>query len=151
MLRNFIIILFQILLCDYCVCAPVCKFKSLRSSKVNWREGPGYEYKTILVYRCCGMPVKVIRDRGSWVMIEDKDGVVGWVNSCLLSNRPTVFVISDGVPLHKACSSESCVMAYFNKGVVAKLCKTSGDWHMISSGGFKGWVLKKFCWGGGGE
>ena len=47
---------------------------SLRYEKVNMRVGPSAEYPVTWVYQRQGLPVKVVRLREGWRLIEDHEG-----------------------------------------------------------------------------
>ena len=57
---------------------------SLRYEKVNMRVGPSAEYPVTWVYLRQGLPVKVVRVREGWRLVEDHEGTQGWVASSQL-------------------------------------------------------------------
>ena len=58
---------------------PVPRFVSLKSDRVNLRQGPGTEYPTAWVFRRAGLPVEVIKEFESWRQVRDAEGTTGWV------------------------------------------------------------------------
>ena len=52
---------------------------SLRVNEVNMRVGPGEDYRISWVYRRQQLPLKVIRLKEGWRLVEDPGGTRGWV------------------------------------------------------------------------
>ena len=50
------------------------RFVSLKSDRVNLRQGPGTEYPTAWVFRRAGLPVEVIQEFESWRQVRDAEG-----------------------------------------------------------------------------
>ncbi|WP_216074561.1 SH3 domain-containing protein, partial [Acinetobacter baumannii] len=51
----------------------------MRAKEVNMRVGPSPEFRIAWVYRRPGLPLKVLRMREGWRLVEDPDGARGWV------------------------------------------------------------------------
>ncbi|MET0407983.1 MAG: SH3 domain-containing protein, partial [Hyphomicrobium sp.] len=52
---------------------PVPRFVSLKSDRVNLRNGPGTDYPTGWVYRRAGLPVEVIKEFETWRQVRDSE------------------------------------------------------------------------------
>ena len=72
---------------------PVPRFVSLKSDRVNLRQGPGTEYPTAWVFRRAGLPVEVIKEFESWRQVRDAEGTTGWVLGSMLSGRRTAVIL----------------------------------------------------------
>ena len=72
---------------------PVPRFVSLKSDRVNLRQGPGTEYPTAWVFRRAGLPVEVIKEFESWRQVRDAEGTTGWVLGTMLSGRRTAVIL----------------------------------------------------------
>ena len=72
---------------------PVPRFVSLKSDRVNMRNGPGTDYPTAWVYRRAGLPLEVIKEFEGWRQVRDADGAAGWVLQSFLSGRRTALVL----------------------------------------------------------
>src|SRR6516165_2302039 len=72
---------------------PVPRFVSLKSDRVNLRQGPGTEYPTAWVFRRAGLPVEVIHEFEGWREVRDAEGTTGWVLGAMLSGRRTAVVL----------------------------------------------------------
>ncbi len=64
---------------------PLPRFASLRADKVNMRAGPGERYPIQWVYHRRGLPVQIEREFDVWRLVEDSDGVKGWVHQATLA------------------------------------------------------------------
>ncbi|MBN9291377.1 MAG: hypothetical protein J0H36_09735, partial [Hyphomicrobium denitrificans] len=66
---------------------PVPRFVSLKSDRVNLRNGPGTDYPTGWVYRRAGLPLEIVQEFESWRKVRDSEGATGWVLQSFLSGR----------------------------------------------------------------
>nr|WP_068168682.1 MULTISPECIES: SH3 domain-containing protein [Neokomagataea] len=71
---------------------PIPRFAALRADKVYLRRGPGDRYPIDWVYHRRGLPVEIEREFDVWRLVEDSDGVKGWVHQATLFGSRT-FVI----------------------------------------------------------
>jgi len=53
---------------------PVPRFVSLKSDRVNLRNGPGTDYPTGWVYRRAGLPLEVVKEFEGWRQVRDAEG-----------------------------------------------------------------------------
>ncbi len=74
---------------------PLPRFASLRADAVNLRGGPGTRYPIQWVYKRRDLPVKIEREFDVWRLVEDPDGVKGWVHQATLVGSRS-FVILGG-------------------------------------------------------
>ncbi|GBQ24427.1 hypothetical protein AA0472_1420 [Acetobacter estunensis NRIC 0472] len=93
---------------------PLPRFAALRADDVNMRAGPGQRYPIQFIYHRRGLPVKIEREFDIWRLVEDPDGVKGWVHQATLVGSHD-FVIPyppgkapspDAAPQQKAASSD---------------------------------------------
>src|SRR6187399_1086194 len=84
---------------------PLPRYVSLKSDRVNMRNGPGTDYPTAWVYRRAGLPLEVIKEFEGWRQVRDADGAAGWVLQSFQSGRRTALVlpweIKPGTPAPK--------------------------------------------------
>ncbi len=71
---------------------PVPRYVSLKSDRVNLREGPSKDHRTSWVSQRAGLPVEITAEAETWRRIRDSDGAEGWVLHSLLSGRRTALV-----------------------------------------------------------
>ena len=135
---------------------PLPRYVSLKSDRVNLRQGPGTEYPTAWVYRRAGLPIEVIEEFETWRKVRDSEGTVGWILQSLLSGRRTALVlpweVKDGnpapqVPLRASDSERSPAVAIVEAGVIADVQGCDGLWCKVTVGNYRGYVEQKKLWG----
>jgi SH3-like domain-containing protein len=135
---------------------PVPRFVSLKSDRVNLRNGPGTDYPTGWVYRRAGLPLEVIKEFESWRQVRDAEGATGWVLQSLLSSRRTGLVLpwerKSGsppplAPIMASDSERSNVVANVEAGVIADLHTCDGRWCRVTVNQYSGYIEQKKLWG----
>lgn len=135
---------------------PVPRFVSLKSDRVNLRNGPGTDYPTSWVYRRAGLPVEVIKEFEAWRQVRDAEGATGWVLQSLLSGRRTGLVLpwerKTGmapplVPIMASDSQHTNVVANVEAGVIADLHICDGRWCRVTVDQYSGYIEQKKLWG----
>src|SRR6185295_2536225 len=53
---------------------PLPRFVSLKSDRVNLRQGPGVDYPAAWVFRRAGLPLEVVKEFESWRQVRDAEG-----------------------------------------------------------------------------
>jgi SH3-like domain-containing protein len=133
------------------------RFVSLKSDRVNLRQGPGTEYPTSWVFRRAGLPVEVIQEFENWRQIRDAEGTSGWVFSTMLSGRRTALVlpweIKEGQSNRTAAtlrdddSGDARAVAQLEAGVLANISSCERKWCRISVGDYRGYIEQVKLWG----
>lgn len=135
---------------------PLPRYVSLKSDRVNLRNGPGTDYPTSWVYRRAGLPLEVVKEFEGWRQVRDSDGVSGWVLQSFLSGRRTGLVLpwerkADKEPplvaVHSSDSEGSRVVAQVEAGVIANIHSCDGRWCRVSIDQFSGYIEQKKLWG----
>ncbi len=123
---------------------------SIDSERVNMRVGPSVDYPIEWVYKRKGLPIKVIRLREGWRLIEDPDGQQGWVTRSLLSAARTAMIIGEGpIDLRASASATSALRWRAMPGNVGKLGTCEAGWCELDIAGRKGWAPEDRLWGTG--
>ena len=121
---------------------------TLRFDEVRMRVGPSQEYKIDWVYQRKGLPVKVVRVREGWRLIQDHEGTQGWVSQSQLNPKLGAMVIGDGlVDLREGPTVESALRWRAEPGVIGDLLRCRDGWCEIDVAGRSGWVLQDRLWG----
>jgi len=121
---------------------------SLRFDEVRMRVGPSREYPIEWVYRRKGLPVKVVRLREGWRLVEDHEGTRGWVASSQLSITRHVLVEGDTLAaLREDAEADSGLRWRAQPGVVAQLLRCREAFCEIDATGRSGWVARESLWG----
>jgi SH3-like domain-containing protein len=134
----------------------VPRFVSLKSDRVNLRNGPSTEYPTGWVFRRAGLPLEVIKEFDAWRQVRDAEGTTGWVLQTLLSGRRTALVLpweikrgqkSPQVAIHASDSTNAAIIVNVEAGVIANLHNCDGRWCRVSVESYSGYMEQKKLWG----
>ncbi len=123
---------------------------SMRADEVNMRVGPSADYQIDWVYKRKGLPIKVLRRREGWRLIEDPDGAQGWVVARLLTPERGALVIGEGLAeIYAEPGSSSTLRWKVEPGAVGQLGRCEAGWCELIISGHKGWVSQDRLWGDG--
>ena len=130
---------------------PVPRYVSLKSDRVNLREGPSKDHRTVWVFQRAGLPVEITAEFEIWRKVRDSEGTEGWVLHSLLSGRRTALVTPwkkgiDSV-LYSKASLKSAPVAKLQPNVIASVRGCDGAWCRISGDGFDGFIQQSDLWG----
>jgi SH3-like domain-containing protein len=130
---------------------PVPRFVSLKSDRVNLREGPSKDHRTTWIYERAGLPIEITAEFGTWRKVRDSDGTEGWVQHTLLSGRRTAIVApwkkAEVFTLYSKAAEDSDPLAHLQPGVIANVRSCDGKWCEISGEGFDGYIEQTLLWG----
>lgn len=121
---------------------------TLRYEKVNMRVGPSNEYPVAWVYLRKGLPVKVVRVREGWRLVEDHEGTRGWIAASQLDPERGGLVIGSGTAEVRAGAGGAGAIKWrAEPGVVARLKACKQNWCEVDIAGRKGWMSAARLWG----
>lgn len=121
---------------------------SLRYDEVRMRVGPSEEYPIEWVYKRKGLPVKVVRVREGWRLVEDPQGDKGWIARSQLDPERGAMVSGRGLADVRAEPAATSALRWrAEPGVVGKLRGCRVDWCEVDIGGRKGWIARERLWG----
>lgn len=121
---------------------------ALRFEKVNMRVGPSAEYPVSWVYTRKGLPVKVVRVREGWRLVEDHEGTQGWISASQLDPARGGMVIGTGLAeVRAAPDPASAVKWRAEPGVIAGMTKCKAGWCEVDIAGRKGFIAAERLWG----
>jgi SH3-like domain-containing protein len=130
---------------------PVPRYVSLKSDRVNLREGPSKDHRTSWVFQRAGLPVEITAEFETWRKIRDSEGSEGWVLHSLLSGRRTALIFpsrkADSVELFAKPGNRANATARLEAGVVGSVRACDGAWCRLSGEGFDGYVEQQNLWG----
>ncbi|NPD68526.1 hypothetical protein HN018_02045 [Lichenicola cladoniae] len=149
---------------------PLPRFASLRADDVNLRGGPGTRYPIQWIYKRRDLPVKIEREFDVWRLVEDSDGVKGWVHQATLVGSRSFVVVaatmarpaSETVTASTEISADvrnqvlrsepkpdGAVVAILKPGVIGRIrtCPAGSDWCRVSLKAYSGWLLRSAFWG----
>ncbi|MGO9133029.1 MAG: SH3 domain-containing protein [Methylovirgula sp.] len=130
---------------------PLPRYVSLKSDRVNLREGPSRDHRTTWVFQRAGLPVEVTAEFDVWCRIRDSEGTEGWVLHSLLSGRRTALVApwkkGSVFTLRGQPATDATPMAKLQSGVIAAVKSCDGKWCHVSGDGFDGYIEQPELWG----
>jgi SH3-like domain-containing protein len=129
----------------------VPRYVSLKTDRVNLREGPDKDHPTKWVFQRAGLPVEITAEFETWRKIRDSEGTEGWVLHSLLSGRRTALV-GPGKPgetykLWSHPSEKSDLAATLQSGVIGNVRNCDGQWCRIEGDRFDGYIQQTKLWG----
>jgi SH3-like domain-containing protein len=130
---------------------PLPRYASLKTDRVNLREGPSKDHPTKWVYERAGLPVEITAEFEIWRRVRDSEGVEGWVLHSLLSGRRTALVTpnktGENSKIYARPSESANLAATLQSGVIVNIRNCDGAWCLIDGDGFKGYIQQVRLWG----
>ena len=130
----------------------VPRYVSLKSDRVNLREGPSKENRTTWIFQRAGLPVEITAEFETWRKVRDSEGSEGWVLHSLLSGRRTGLVTpwkKDGPPItvRGKPTDDAAATAKLEPNVIASIRSCDKSWCRVNGPGFDGFVKQVELWG----
>jgi SH3-like domain-containing protein len=113
---------------------PVPRYVSLKTDRVNLREGPSKDHRTEWVFQRAGLPVEIVAEYETWRRIRDSEGTEGWVLHSLLSGRRTALVMpwakggAKPLSLRAEAADQSATIAWLQPGVIVNVKACTSHW-----------------------
>lgn len=123
-------------------------YVSQRVSQASLREGPGYAYKILWVYRHKGYPFKENARFDIWRRVTAADGTVGWLNGQLLSDVRTVLVTGKTrAEIRKSVEADSKLVGLAEPDSVLTLKDCEAEYCRVRAKSVDGWIARSRIWG----
>ncbi len=123
-------------------------YVSQRVSKASLREGPGYAYRILWVYRHQGYPFRESARYDVWRRVTAADGTVGWINGQLLSDARTVLVTGKSrAEIRRSAEPNSRVVGLADPDAVLGLKSCGPEFCRVRAGRVDGWISRTRIWG----
>ena len=126
------------------------RYASLKSDEVNMRSGPGDRYPVQWTYKRRELPVRIEREFDIWRLVEDMDGVKGWVHQATLTGRRTFVLTGTADHTLRADASDTAeAVAILKPGVVGRVksCEAAKLWCQVQVQDYRGWLQRSEVWG----
>jgi len=127
------------------------RFASLKTDRVNLREGPSKDHPTKWVFQRAGLPVEITAEFETWRKVRDSEGTEGWVLHSLLSGRRTALIApwkhGETFKLFAHPGDSAEIVANLQSGVLGDIRTCDGRWCRIEGEGFDGYILETNLWG----
>ena len=122
-------------------------FLTLKNNEVNLRQGPSFKYPIKLIYKKKYLPVIILDKSETWRKIKDFENNSGWIHISQLSKKKSAINIKKNSILYKKPTSFSKPIAKLEIGRLLLINKCKINWCKVSSGNYKGWIVKNTLWG----
>ncbi len=123
---------------------------SIRADKVNMRVGPGEDYRISWVYRRKQLPMRVLRLKEGWRLVQDADGTRGWMLARFLSRERGALVTGKGLAeMREKAGADSRLLWRLEPGVVGRLGDCDGGLCRFEVSRHAGFVRQDRLWGAG--
>ena len=130
---------------------PLPRYASLKTDRVNLREGPSKDHATKWVFQRAGLPVEITAEFETWRKVRDSEGAEGWVLHSLLSGRRTGLVgvgkAGQNFKIYAQPKTSGDIAATLESGVIANVRTCDGSWCLIFGDGYKGYIEQVALWG----
>lgn len=130
---------------------PLPRYVSLKTDRVNLREGPSKDHATLWVYQRIGLPVEVTAEFETWLKVRDWEGAEGWVLHSLVSGRRTSIIGSGKkgrvFSIYAKASEAADLAASLQSGVISAVKSCDGKWCLVEGDGYKGYAAQINLWG----
>ena len=127
------------------------RYASLKTDRVNLREGPDKAHATKWVFQRAGLPVEITAEFETWRKVRDSEGSEGWVLHSLLSGRRTALVApgkkKETFKAFTSASERGDLAATLESGVIVNIRSCDGAWCYVDGDGFKGYIQQYNLWG----
>ena len=123
---------------------PLPRWASLRADDVNMRVGPGMRFPIEWQYHRRDLPVRILRENDVWRLVEDQDGVKGWVHTATLIGRRSFVVKVPEATMRASASDDAAPVARLKQGVVGRLksCDAASAWCKVQVGDYEGFLRR---------
>ncbi len=130
--------------------AEVPYWASIRAPEVNMRAGPGEDYRISWVYRRPQLPIKVLRLKEGWRLVQDPDGAQGWMMARFLTRQRGGYVTGKGTAdMRESGEAGAKLLWRLAPGVTGLLGECQNGWCAFTVGERKGFVEQARLWGAG--
>ena len=118
-------------------------YLTLRSSKVNLRQGPSLNHPIKLVYKKKFLPVLILDKSYNFRKIRDHENNSGWIHISQLSKKKAALNVKDKSIIFRRPTEYSRPLALVQEGRLCLIKKCKADWCKIKTGKFTGWIKKE--------
>jgi SH3-like domain-containing protein len=128
---------------------PLPRFAALRSDEVNLRAGPGTRYPIQWIYKRRELPVQIQREFEVWRLVQDPEGVKGWVHQATLTGRRSFIVTGSDATMRRSADDGASAVAILKPGVIGhvRTCAANSEWCQVQAGDYRGYLKRSQFWG----
>lgn len=126
------------------------RYAALKTDEANMRSGPGERYPVIWQYQRHDLPVRIEREYDVWRLVEDMDGIKGWLHQATLTGRRSLVITGTEDRTIRAEASDTAeAVAVLKPGVIVrvKACEAAAPWCQVQVQDLRGWLKRSDGWG----
>ena len=142
MVKKIVYFIFFFFIFTYCYSEEEY-YLTLRSDKVNLRQGPSFEHSIKIIYNKKFLPVLILDKSYNFRKIKDHENNSGWIHISQLSKKKAALNIEDKSIIFRKPSEYSKPLAVVQEGRLCLIKKCKADWCKIKTGKFTGWIKKE--------
>jgi len=152
MFKNYIIISIILVVFFLSPFTALARMVSVSGEDVNLRSGPGTKYAVKWKYGS-GLPLKVLKQQGSWIKVEDFEKDTGWLHKDLVSRTGHMIVKvnknkNKKINIRSGPGTNYKIVGKAYYGVVFQTIKQQKGWAQVKhESGVTGWVKRTLLWG----
>ncbi len=130
---------------------PLPRFVSLKSDRVNVRQGASQNHKIAWTFNRAGLPVEITAEFENWRKIRDSEGAEGWVQQGLLSGRRTALIApwakDKMFNIYARGNEGSEIRAKAEANVLVAFDRCDGVFCRVDAGKARGYMRQEELWG----
>jgi SH3-like domain-containing protein len=128
------------------VAGHAAEYVSVKKDAVNIRSGPSTKHK-ILWEVFQNFPLKVLKQEGKWIYVEDYEEDRGWIYETLVTDKKMVIIKVDTANMRSGPGTDNPVVATVKKGVVFEPLEMNDDWVKLRyKDEITGWMHNSLLW-----
>jgi SH3-like domain-containing protein len=95
------------------------------------------------------LPVEIEREFDVWRLVQDADGIKGWVHQATLIGRRSFIVTGTQRVMRRSPNPQAAPVARLDAGVIGRLhrCEAASAWCQVQVGDYRGWLPRNAFWG----
>jgi SH3-like domain-containing protein len=84
-----------------------------------------------------------------WRLVQDPDGIKGWVHQATLTGRRSFIITAGEATLRRDPKDTAAAVAILKAGVVGHLrsCQAGSNWCQVQAGDYRGYLKRNQFWG----
>jgi SH3-like domain-containing protein len=123
-------------------------YVSQRVGEAYLREGPGYAYKILWIYKHKGYPFRENARFDVWRRVTAPDGAVGWMSAQMLSENRTVLVVGKGrIEIRKSQAPDSKIVGVAEPDAILGVKSCDAEFCRVRADRVDGWLPRSRLWG----
>ncbi len=124
------------------------RWVSQRVTRAALRQGPGFQYRILWIYRHKGYPFKESASFDIWRRVTAADGTVGWMSEQMLSDTRTVLVTGKArAEIRKRADPGSKAAGFAAAGAILRVKACRPGACRVEAQGVEGWIDRARLWG----